>query len=38
MKEWSKEFVTANGLKVFYHRRGPDSGKPPILLLHGITD
>lgn len=38
MKEWSKGFLAANGLTIFYHRTGSDSGKPPILLLHGVTD
>jgi multiple sugar transport system permease protein len=38
MKEWSEGYVAANGLEVFYHRSGSDGGKPPILLLHGITD
>ncbi len=38
MEEWSNGFVAANGLQVYYHRSGLDNGKPPILLLHGITD
>ncbi len=38
MAEWLNGFVEANGLKVFYHRTGAGSHKPPILLLHGFTD
>ncbi len=38
MTEWFNGFVEANGLRVFYHRTGQDSNKPPMLLLHGFTD
>jgi pimeloyl-ACP methyl ester carboxylesterase len=38
MAEWSKGFVEANGLETFYYRTGADSGKPPVILLHGYTD
>jgi pimeloyl-ACP methyl ester carboxylesterase len=38
MSEWSEGFVAVNDLKVFYHRTGPGSNKPSLLLLHGFTD
>ncbi len=36
MPEWSSGDVLANGIKLHYYRTGGD--KPPIVLLHGITD
>lgn len=36
MTNWQAKRITANGLKIHYHRTGGD--KPPIVLLHGITD
>ncbi|MBN9391057.1 MAG: alpha/beta hydrolase [Chloroflexi bacterium] len=38
MTEWFSGYVEANGLRVFYHRTGQASNKPPMLLLHGFTD
>lgn len=38
MTEWANGYVEANGIKIFYHRTGAGSNKPPILLLHGFTD
>lgn len=37
MKEWSENFVHADGIEIHYHRTG-DGKKPPLILLHGITD
>jgi N-formylmaleamate deformylase len=37
MVTWSEGNVQANGINIHYHRTG-DRNKPPILLLHGITD
>ena len=37
MAEWAKGNVGANGITIHYYRTGGDN-KPPILLLHGITD
>src|SRR5947209_8586918 len=34
---WSEGRVKANGITIHYHRTG-GAGKPPVLLLHGITD
>lgn len=36
MTDWSSNTITANGLKLHYHRTGGD--KPPVVMLHGITD
>lgn len=36
MSDWSSGDVIANGIKLHYHRTGGD--KPPVVLLHGITD
>lgn len=33
---WQEHTIEANGLTLHYHRTGGD--KPPIVLLHGITD
>lgn len=33
---WQAGHVTANGVKLHYHRTGGD--KPPVVLAHGITD
>lgn len=38
MQELNKQIIEANGLEVAYHRTGENSGKPPLLLLHGYTD
>lgn len=38
MRDWSAHTIKANGLEVAYHRTGENSGKPPLLLLHGYTD
>jgi pimeloyl-ACP methyl ester carboxylesterase len=38
MNAWTNGFVNANGLRIFYHRSGSGSHRPPVLLLHGITD
>jgi pimeloyl-ACP methyl ester carboxylesterase len=37
MSEWSEGDVHANGITIHYYRTG-GTNKPPILLLHGITD
>ena len=37
MKDWSDNFVQANGINIHYHRTG-DGSKPPLILLHGVTD
>jgi N-formylmaleamate deformylase len=36
MPEWPSGDVTANGIRLHYYRTG--GRKPPIVLLHGITD
>ncbi len=36
MSSWSDEYVRANGIRIHYYRTG--GAKPPLLLLHGITD
>lgn len=36
MKFWSDEYVHTNGIRIHYNRTG--GAKPPLLLLHGITD
>jgi N-formylmaleamate deformylase len=38
MPEWTTHTIEANGLEIAYHRTGENSGKPPLLLLHGYTD
>jgi len=34
--DWSEGDVSANGIRQHYYRTGAGSGKPPLLLLHGI--
>jgi pimeloyl-ACP methyl ester carboxylesterase len=34
--KWFSDRVTANGIKLHYHRTGGD--RPPVVLSHGITD
>ena len=36
MNSWSNDYVHTNGIRVHYSRTGGE--KPPLLLLHGITD
>jgi pimeloyl-ACP methyl ester carboxylesterase len=36
MTEWLSGNVVVNGVKLHYHRTGGD--KPPVVLVHGITD
>src|SRR5215472_4808053 len=36
MTEWSSGDVSANGIRIHYHRTGGD--KPPLVLNHGATD
>lgn len=36
MTDWLDGYATANGIRLHYTRTGGD--KPPLLLLHGITD
>jgi pimeloyl-ACP methyl ester carboxylesterase len=36
MPEWFSGDVVVNGVKIHYHRTGGD--KPPVVLVHGITD
>ncbi len=36
MITWSEGNVAVNGISIHYHRTGGD--KPPMLLLHGITN
>jgi pimeloyl-ACP methyl ester carboxylesterase len=39
MAEWPGEHTHANGIDIHYHRTGgAGTGKPPLILLHGITD
>lgn len=33
---WLSDYVTANDIRIYYHRTGGD--KPPVVLAHGITD
>src|SRR5690242_10061068 len=37
MTTWFDGYVHANGINIHYYRSGGDN-KPPIVLLHGITD
>ena len=37
MSDWSEGDVTANGIRIHYHRT-ETAGKPALLLLHGVTD
>lgn len=34
--DWTEGDVSANGIRQHYYRTGAESGKPPLLLLHGI--
>jgi len=36
MSTWLDDYVQTNGIRVHYYRTG--GSKPPLLLLHGITD
>lgn len=36
--EWESGDLDANGLRLHYTRTGRDSGKPPLVLAHGISD
>jgi pimeloyl-ACP methyl ester carboxylesterase len=36
MNSWSDEYVHTNGIRIHYYRTG--GAKPPLLLLHGVTD
>ena len=36
MPDWVSRDVIANGIKIHYYRTG--DRKPPVVLLHGITD
>jgi N-formylmaleamate deformylase len=36
MTAWPEGDISANGTRIHYHRTG--GAKPPVLLLHGITD
>lgn len=36
MSNWPSNYIDVNGIKLHYHRTGGD--KPPLILLHGITD
>lgn len=38
MPDWSTQFINANDLEIAYHRTGENTGKPPLVLLHGYTD
>jgi len=38
MPDWTPRMVSANDLEIAYHRTGENSGKPPLVLLHGYTD
>ncbi len=35
---WESGYVVANGLRLHYTRSGRDTGKPPLVLAHGISD
>jgi len=37
MAQWTDANVQANGINIHYIQTG-DTGKPPLILLHGITD
>jgi N-formylmaleamate deformylase len=36
MEPWASDDVSTNGIKIHYYRTG--GGRPPLVLLHGITD
>jgi N-formylmaleamate deformylase len=38
MMLWESGYVEANGLKLHYRRSGRDSGLPPLVTAHGISD
>lgn len=35
---WSDGFVYANGIRMHYYRAAPTTGKPVIVMVHGVTD
>lgn len=35
---WSDGFVYANGIRLHYYRATPASGKPVMVMVHGVTD
>lgn len=38
MTAYTSHFVSANGITLHYYRSAPAAGRPPIVLLHGLTD
>lgn len=38
MSEYLSNFVTANNIKIHYHRSTPSAQAPSIVFLHGVTD
>jgi enterochelin esterase family protein len=35
---WSDGYVYANGIRIHYYRAVPATGKPVIVMVHGVTD
>jgi pimeloyl-ACP methyl ester carboxylesterase len=35
---WSDGFVYANGIRIHYYHATPATGKPVIVMVHGVTD
>jgi pimeloyl-ACP methyl ester carboxylesterase len=35
---WSDGYAYANGIRIHYYRAAPASGKPVIVMVHGVTD
>src|SRR4051812_27280289 len=35
---WSDGFVYANGIRIHYYHATPATGKPVIVMLHGVSD
>jgi pimeloyl-ACP methyl ester carboxylesterase len=35
---WSDAYAYANGIRIHYWRAAPAPGKPPMVMVHGVTD
>ena len=35
---WSDGYAYANGIRLHYYRAAPAPGKPPMVMVHGVTD
>ncbi|MEO7494611.1 MAG: alpha/beta hydrolase [Massilia sp.] len=35
---WSEAYVYSNGARLHYYRAVPNAGKPPMVMVHGMTD